>query len=116
MASKSAVRKMTKREALVDKYIKTKADADTADAAFEVAKTDLKADLGETQETMCGPFRISYRPDKEIDQARLKTEHPEVFSECQTKFNVGLFREKYPELVEAYERDSNKRPLHVNIV
>lgn len=117
MATKPAIKKMEQnREALLMAYIESKAVLDEAESRCKAAQQALKDDLGPVTETMCGPFKITYRPDKEIDQARLKTERPDAFKKCQIKFDVGVFRSFYPELVETFEKDSNKRPLKISAV
>jgi hypothetical protein len=116
MATKPNVPKpipMTDREKLLMAYLDAKSVLDDAESKCKVAQEALKKDLGETTETMCGPFKVLYRPDKEIDTEKLKAENPAAHKKCVTKFDVTLFRVLFPELVTLYERDSKKRPLKI---
>ena len=113
MATKSATPKLEGREKLLMTYLTAKQALDAAEAECKVAQQALKDDLGELTETFCGPFKLVYRPNTEIDEARLKLEKPSEYKKCATKFNVTLFRSMFPELVEIYERESKTRPLKV---
>ena len=102
---------------LKDYFDKVRA-ADRANEAKDKAKEAIEKEMGETEAVVVGGFRITYKPNRDIDPDAIKEKSPAVYRACKApgKFSVTIFRKKYAPLVPIFERDSKKRILRIDPV